>query len=735
MGLPAVQLDGEPESVGLDLTGLLDFTPEHTLFIDFETYYDADYTLRKMSTEAYIRDPRFECIGVGVDDGDECVWMEEWEFRAWAKTVDWSKVALGAHHMHFDGLIASHHYGIIPGFYFDTMSIGRALHGVGNISLEKLMPKYDVGYKGHEVETAKGKHRRDFTTEQYAAYGEYCRNDTLGCKNIFNAMMDEGYPENELWVIDQTIRQFTDPQFVLDEPLLQRYLVDERKRKKELLERLTDGDTKKLRSVLMSNDKFAKLLSQLGEEPPRKISPTTGKETWAFAKSDPGMQAMLEHEEETIRWLAEARIATKSTTNETRTERFLNLGRGGRKMPVYIKYAGAHTFRDSGADGTNWQNLERVHKKKAERGAIRKAVMAPEDEEVVVADSGQIEARMTAWLADHAILLDAFRMNDEKTRVWLASGKTIGSEGDIYGDFGTSVFQRPINKDDTPIERQISKNMVLGLGFGMGWFKFACELLKGMLGSDPVQFTQKDADQFGVDVEEFAIDPAQLPEDPELTSRLQKYQAQNWRRVEGMIARIDFQARLIHCAVAKYFVDLYRETNEPITELWKMMSAAIEAMEEGDEAFFGPVSEKFPYGCLKTIRHGIVLPNGMTLRYPGLERRALVDDDGEEYGRVHFSYLGDHKQRRRLYGGMLTENIVQALARIVVFDQALYIKGKHGYRTATRTHDELVYVVPKYEAPRVLHVARETMKIPPPWALGLPLSVTASHSRRYGEAK
>ncbi len=330
--------------------GLLtpDFTPEHTLFIDFETYWSPDFTLTKLGTERYVRDDRFETIGVSIDDGDECVWLEHEEFKEWAKGIPWEKCAVGAHNTAFDGLILAWHYDIFPGFYIDTLSMGRALHGSGHVSLEKLMPKYGLGEKGHEVTAAKGKHRSDFTQAEWLQYGAYSMNDAQGCKGLWYGMAEQ-FPESELHLIDMTMRAFCDPQFVLDEPLLTQYLIDERKRKQAMLDNLSDTP-QELRSVLMSNDKFAALLVSLGVEPPRKISVAKTKtareldpkapavETYAFAKSDPGMQIMLEHNDDTIRWLAEARVATKSTINETRTERFLNLGKNGRAMPVFLRY-------------------------------------------------------------------------------------------------------------------------------------------------------------------------------------------------------------------------------------------------------------------------------------------------------------------------------------------------------------------------------------------------------------
>lgn len=678
--------------------------------LDFETYYGDDYTLSKMTTEAYVRDERFEVIGVGVKVNDsKTVWMEEKDFRKWARSVNWKRVACLAHHAHFDGLILSHHYDTIPGFWLDTLSMARALHGtvVGN-SLAKLLPYYGYGEKGHEVVMAKGKRRRDFTPAEYAAYGGYCINDVDGCKDVFDKMVAAGFPEFELHLIDVTVRCFTEPKFVIDEPLLKDALADEHQRKIELLARVAQD-----KSVLSSNEKFAALLRSFGIAPPLKVSLPATKTArakdpnaepvmgYAFAKTDPGMVDLLEHEDEHIRWLAEARLSVKSTINITRAERFLASGARGRAVPVYLKFAAAHTHRWGGGDKMNFQNLERTNKKDPKKGRLRKALRAPEGYRLVVVDSGQIEARVLGWLAGHETLLETFRRND-------AMGVDEHGEpiGDFYSDFGSTVFQKTISKKTHPLERQVAKSMALGLGFGMGWFKFAGELVKGMLGAPSVVFSFSDALKFNVDVEGFA--------------------EEHGDRVDGMVTRISGRELMVHCAVTKYLVDLYRERNAPIPALWKTSEKVLAAMTEGFEMPIGPG------GVIRTVRHGVVGPNGLAMKYPGLERRT---EEGPYGPRSYYSYQGGHggRERVRAYGGSITENLVQWIARIIVAEQVLPIKAR--YPIVTMTHDEAVAIAPVQDADAALDLAMTSFKAPPAWCATIPLNASGDVGAAYGDAK
>ena len=420
--------------------------------LDFETYYDREFSLSKLTTEAYVRDPRFEVIGVGikVNSGDT-----EWasgtheQIKEYLQSFDWSDAMLLCHNTMFDGAILNWRYNIRPRVYADTMCIARAIHGVEtSASLRAVSEKYGVGVKGTEVVQALGKRREDFTEAELAQYGDYCVNDVDLTHKLFTIMAKD-FPRKELKLIDLTLRMFIQPVLDLDLGLLEQHLTETRDRKDELLE--SAGVVKE---DLMSNPKFAELLKSLGVEPPMKISPTTEKETFAFAKSDEGFKALADHENPQVQALVAARLGTKSTLEETRTQRFIDIAKRG-TLPVPVRYYAAHTGRWGGDDKINLQNLPSrgVNGKK-----LKRSIIAPPGYTLIDADSAQIEARVLAWLAEQDDLTHAFEAGED-VYVKMASR--------IYG-----VQESDVTKD----QRFVGKTTILGAGYGMGALKFQAQL-------------------------------------------------------------------------------------------------------------------------------------------------------------------------------------------------------------------------------------------------------------------
>jgi DNA polymerase len=419
------------------------------LTIDFETFFAKGYSLsaKTMTTELYVRDPQFEVIGVAVKHGrGETQWCsgDMTEVWSWLRRFDWAGSAALMHNAHFDGFILNHHFGIRPGFILDTLSMSRPMHGtqVGG-SLKVLAQHYGLGAKGDDTTWAYGMRRADFSSEQLAQYGRYCCNDVDLTRALFDRLLPQT-PQSELRLIDETIRLFTEPRLRLDTTLLESHLETVRAEKEALLERVGGAD---VRGVLASNPQFAALLEQHGVVPPTKTSPRTGKETYAFAKSDQGLKDLLEHEDPNVQALVAARMGVKSTIEETRTERFIGVGQRG-LLPIPLKYWGAETTgRWSGMDLANFQNLPRG-------GAIRKSVQALPGQALVACDSSNIELRVNHTLAGQTESVQAFR-----------------EQRDLYCEFASILYGREITKADKH-ERQFGKLAHLGLGYGMGHAKF-----------------------------------------------------------------------------------------------------------------------------------------------------------------------------------------------------------------------------------------------------------------------
>ena len=360
------------------------------IVLDFESYYSKEYGLKKYTTEEYIRDEQFETIGVAVKENDgETIWFtgSHEDIAGFLNRYDWDNSFVVGHNMRFDAAILSWRYGITPRGLGDTMGMGQILHGLTNsVALKNLSTLYGIGAKGTEVEDALGKHRTDFTASDLAQYGEYCRNDVELTYKLFKLMLPK-FSRTELKLIDLTIRMFSEPKLVLDKVLLIKHLVEVRTAKETLLE---DAGVDK--EDLLSNPKFAELLRKFNVEPPMKQSPATGKETYAFAKTDEDFKALLEHEDPRVQILTAARLGNKSTIEETRTEQFIGIANRG-LLPVPLKYAGATvSHRWSGVDGINLQNLPRTSQ-------LRRAITAPKGYKVVASDLSNIELRLAYWFA------------------------------------------------------------------------------------------------------------------------------------------------------------------------------------------------------------------------------------------------------------------------------------------------------------------------------------------------
>lgn len=645
--------------------------------IDFETYYDKEYSLSKLTTEEYVRSPMFEVIGVSIITSVSTYWLEEHEFRALVLRVDFSQTILLAHNTQFDGAILGWHYAVHPRMWLDTLSMARALqNNEKSNSLGALAEQFGLGAKGHEVVAALGKRRKDFAPAEWIQYGIYCKNDSQLTLDLFTMLVKQ-FPTSELKLIDLTLRMFIEPRIVLDQDMLSEAYYEEVDALEALLQRLQISE-----KDLASNDKFAAILQGLGIDPPTKISPKTGKTAFAFAKTDIGFQELVDSPDQQIALLCDARLKAKSTLMRTRSQRMYDIATRG-ALPVPLQYWGCHTgrFAASKQQAINMQNLKRGSK-------LRRALQAPPGTCFGVGDLKQIEVRVLATLAGFDELLKVLENDDP------------------YAIYGAEMFNVPgMTKESHPLLRQAAKSALLGAGYSLGGFAFGAQLLSGFMGAPPVRYEIPFISAMGYDV----IDVMEWPalQDIKLTERI----------LTIPHGCTDNQL-LIHAFAAFKIIEKYRAKSVPVVNLWGECKKAIKQMERNNPTVF--LDDAFG---LVIEHHKIRLPNGMYLRYPDLR---FIEEEGERkqvYG----------KRSKKIYGGALTENIVQAVARIVMTDAMLRIAKE--LPIVLTVHDEIVCLVPENDAEAATNWMHEQMIVHPLYLPAIKLAVDGGYGKIYGDIK
>ena len=611
---------------------------------DLETFYDKEYSLSKMTTEEYIHDRRFQAIGLGIKfNRHKSHWFTGIGIAGALKVVPWEKVALVAHNAKFDAAILSWVYGVKPRFIIDTMSMARPYHNANTgVSLAKLAEHYQLGVKGKEVVQAMGKRAEDFSPDELAQYGEYCKNDCDLTLALLDALLKRGFPLSELQLIDTTIRMYSDPVLTLDAGTIQEEIDLELERKSSLLAMVDQP-----KGVFSSNPKFAELLISLGVEPPTKPSPKkknpdgTPLQTYAFAKGDADFVALLDHEDPLVSAAVEVRLGVKSTQRETRAARFMGVhDRCHSYLPVPLAYYAAHTGRYGGDEKINLQNLQRTDKKNPKKGLLRKAIKAKPGYALVVEDLSQIEARLLVWQAQQMDRVEAF-----------------AQKRDVYSEQASVIYGRKVDRKNNPDDYTpgfLGKCVTLGCGFGLGFSKFGSMIYAGMLGEKGILFDGKYVQDLGVDVDQFE---AWFRDNP-------KFYEPAMERKPMALTVVQWYA---HLACAQNIITTFRKSAPKVVEYWGTAGRALDAIfTRADYAFGGPTG-----ALLRVEGDSIILPNGMPIRYEGLER----DKEGQ------YSFLRRKEgriQRVRTYGGSVVENITQALARIIITDTMTKVENYHG---------------------------------------------------------
>lgn len=710
------------------------------LSLDFETLYctKSGYTLSKMTAEEYIRDPRFEIIGVSFCYlGERPQWYsgDLAHIKSVLQQLPWHDIFVVGHNLsQFDALILTEVCGVRPAAYGCTLQLARCLHGSKtedgkNLSnaLGALAKTYQREitslhggplFKGDEVVKADGKRRLDFTAAELAAYGRYCCDDTYLTGYLWRVLSAK-LPKSELFIAHLVTKMWAEPRLVLDTELLAAMKVELAERKRELLTRVADtmgvgatmAEDERLyhtQKLLRSDAKFAELLTQFDVEIPTKLSPkrrdAEGKamRVYAFSKTDEGMTNLLEYEDgeddatnEAVQALAAARLGSKSTIAESRVDRLLGISRRG-PLPVPLEYGKTLTHRLSGGGKINLQNLNQLKSitKRTPNGAL---IMTP---------AGW--SRLAKRAPDMSQILDAHG------RVWNTGDcHIVGLRDVIMAPPG----YRLVVADLSNIELRM------------------CHYLCGE--EDTMRLLRAGADLYCSFSTKFygrEITKADKKERQHGKVAMLQLQFQSGAESFRRAARIMAGVRLNEVE-AQSTVDVYRATYTGIRDMWYRGQRAIPRCAAGGGFWLDD------RGLVYVEHNALRLPNGMRLQYHNLRQQELVGFDG--LPELVWGY--DDKETRsfkKTYGGVFAaQGPTQALSRNVVMEHTAVIEKKYGrYDRAGcgvvhSVHDEILCLVPEDEADDCLQFMLDVMHTSPTWAPDLPLAAEGSHGVRYSECK
>lgn len=644
------------------------------IYLDFETYWDVQHSLTKMSPTEYVMHPltEIQSCSIKIGDGETNVYWGRDEIIEAFSRIDWSDAMAIGHNMSgFDAMILAWRFNTHPKMYGCTAAMARSKHSktgtsvdgkyLIGVSLKKLAAELKVGRKlDLEATNTKGKRLADFTDEERNAMAAYNIMDTELCAHLFKQLV-KGFPKAELHQIDMTTRMLVEPKLELDTNMVKQALEDVREQKVKSLRDLAHtlgieefaagalaGVTieEQVRTQLASSAKFALLLDKLDVEIPYKISKTTGNRTYALAKTDDEFKALTEHDNPVVAAAAQARLEVKSTLLETRLEAFLTAANAcDGKLPVPLKYCGADTTGRWSGEQYNMQNLPRINPKSPKPSdALRNSLRAPKGHKIVVADLSGIELRVNHYLWKVQSSMQMYSQD---------------AEADLYRAFAAARYNidpEAVSKD----QRQLAKVAQLGLGFGAG--------------------------------------------------------APTFRKVAKLMGGLDLSEEESQAIVTDW-----RTEYHDIVAGWRSFQEHIPAIMQGVERSIDP------WGMCVTEKHAVRLPSGRRIYYPAIKRE--VDNGKSEY------WYGEGRSKARIYAGKGVENLVQALARDVIADNALSFRKATGLCPVLMVHDELVYVVPDVDAEDALSTLQGIMRKGVDWWPELVTWSEGDVAHSYGAAK
>lgn len=656
------------------------FPPYDVFMLDFENYFDVEYSLTKMSTIEYITDPRFEFTGVGWGTAPNFHACFSHNVESAIRTMqvrygkNFERATVLVANARYDITVLQEKLGIVPPNVVDILDLARHFDSRMSHSVKDLAKYFKLECKG-DTSQFKGFHLADMTDVMKLNLKEYCELDIkLQCK-LFKLLMKKlTWPEMELPIARHTLGLYLNPRFNLDFKLA----VDTLGKMEELLAEIiepTHCDKKLLGSKIAFPALLQEEMDEIGdgETVPYKM----GKNEMipALSKDDVGFQKMLAHPDEIISELCRARIAVKSwPTHIKRIKSMMAQAMASfGQMRVPLNYYGCHTGRPSGSEKINLLNLGGKGRKGMGThkliAYVRKMLICPEGYTLVINDSSQIEARLLSWFCEQDGLTEGFRNGE-----------------DIYSEFASQLFGVSVHNptDEERLDpalaemvhrmdmmRGFGKDAILGCGYGMGAKRF----FENCLSNPDLRPLFDDGTYSYAFIEKL------------IKTYRKKYSRipYMWEKLNGMF---------------KFVITFPKE---------------VTYYSHGCDDFFTPVDRPLLKMWNDNGTVCVQLPSGRVLYY----RHASIGCDG-----------GIRWQWGRLWGGSLIENFIQSIARDLLMIWITECE-KEEIPVVMHCYDEIVGMVPDDEADECLDIMDQIMCEVPEWATGLPMAAEGMISKFY----
>lgn len=336
---------------------------------------------------------------------------------------------------------------------------------------------------------------------------------------------------------------------------------------------------------------------------------------------------------------------------------------------------------------------------------VRGAVCAPEGRILRVADYSSIEARGVMWLAGADDAMEVFRRADR------------GEGPDIYCDMATDVYGYPVEKDKHPSERQLGKQAILGLGYGMGPAKFlaTCE---------------------GYDIH-FTEDMINGLVPPEVQVLIEEDIRGN-PIIYFPDGKVDDE-RVRPLILAKHVVNTYRTKYHEVVQYWR----------DCEDAAFDAVYDHIAKRPKRWVRAGHKRPGAVYYRvhgkflfcrlpgkrfiaYPYPHIKELKTSWGTKKKTLCYYGVDSFTRkwtRQKTYGGKLVENITQGVARDIMAEAMVRVESHPDYNLILSVHDELLSECD--DGAGSTEELEEMMSVLPDWATGFPLAAEGWSGYRY----